>query len=529
MRPLQAGALVFAGFALLPILVGGPAPPSSAVSSPTKSGADDWTTYNGDYSGRRYSALAQINQSNVQGLTVAWAAQLRSAPVKSTALERNGILYLTTPDNVFALDARTGRTVWHYFRESKGDHYGHRGVGMYRDWLYFTTPDCHLVSLNAKDGTVHWDIELADPKLGYFSSMAPLVVRDRVLVGVSGDLTDNPGFLDARDPATGKRQWRWYSEPKPGEPGSETWPQGTDAIAHGGGMTWMTGTWDPELDLVYWGIGNPNPVFAGGVRRGDNLYTSSIVALEAETGMLRWHFQTTPHDTHDYDAVQTPVLFEDTYRGVRRKLLGQGNRNGYFFLLDRVTGKSILTAPYVPTTWASGIDDQGRPRPRTEMEPTVDGVLASPAAFGATNWMAPSFSPDFSLFYLSARRSWGVFYLDTGSKPSGLGGAQYPLLFQSVLKAIDYRTGGIRWSHELGTGENLAGILTTAGRLLFTGDTRENIMALDPATGKTLWHVAAGDKMVAAPMTYALDGRQYILTPVGNVVFAWALPERRAD
>jgi acido-empty-quinoprotein group A len=496
-------------------------------ASPSTPPADAWPTYNGDYSGRRYSALAQINQANVSGLALAWVAQLRSVPIKSTPLEVNGILYLTTPDHVFALDARTGRTVWNYFRESMGDHYGHRGVGMYKDWLYFTTPDCHLISLNAKDGTVRWDIEMADPKRGYFSSMAPLIVRDRLLVGVSGDLTDNPGFLDARDPVTGKRQWRWYSVPKPGESGSETWPKGTDAITHGGGMTWMTGTWDPALDLVYWGIGNPNPVLAGGVRRGDNLYTSSIVALERETGKLRWHFQTTPHDTHDYDATQTPVLFEDTWHGVHRKLLAQGNRNGYFFVLDRVTGKDILTAPFIPTTWSSGVDDHGRPRPRPDMEPTVDGVLVSPAAFGATNWMAPSFSPDLSLFYLSARRSWGMFYLQANGEPKGFAGLQIPLLYQSVLEAIDYRTGDIRWTHELGNGECYAGVLTTAGRLLFTGDNHDNIIALNPATGKTLWHVSVGDKMVASPMTYALDGRQYVLTPAGNVVFAWALPEKR--
>jgi alcohol dehydrogenase (cytochrome c) len=506
-------------FGLLSALGGG-LNPGALLKPPT----DTWPTYNGDYSGKRYSTLVQIDRSNVNKLTVAWVAQLRSVPIKSTPLEVEGILYLTTPDNVFALDARTGRTVWHYVRESKGDHFGHRGVGMYKDWLYFTTPDCHLISLNAKDGTVRWDVEIASPKLGYYSSMAPLVVGDRVLVGVSGEEDNIPGFLDSRDPVTGKVQWRWYTAPKPGEPGSETWPKGTDAITHGGGQTWMTGTYDPESNLIYWGIGNPTPVLYGDNRQGDNLYANSVVALDADTGKLKWYFQATPHDTHDYDATQTPVLIDDVQQGVRRKLLVQGNRNGFLFVLDRVTGKNILTKPYIPTTWSSGVNEHGQPRPRQDLEPTKEGVLVSPSGFGATNWMAPSFSPDFDLFYLSARKSWGIFFRDDSSK--GIAGYNIAVQAESLVEAIDYRTGDIRWTHQLGSGECLAGILTTAGKLLFTGDTQDNIMALDPADGKTLWHVAVGDKMVASPMTYSLDGRQYVITPAGNVLFAWALPAK---
>src|SRR5579872_2633440 len=367
-------------------------------------GADGgWPSYNGDTSGRRYSPLAQINQKNVGSLTLAWMAQMRSVDIKSTPLMVNGILYFTTPDNVWAMDARTGRTIWHYQRESQGDHIGQRGVGMYKDWLYFETPDCHLISLDARNGKMRWDVELADPKLGYFATMAPLIIKDHVLAGVSGDVTDVPGFLDARDPDTGKLQWRWYTEPKPGEPGSETWPQGTDAIAHGGGMTWMTGTYDPGLNLTYWGIGNPNPVLNGDQRKGDDLYTCSIVALDPETGKLKWHFQPSPHDTHDWDAVQTPVLFDDVKNGVRRKLLAQASRNGYFFVLDRSTGEHVLTKPFTPTNWSSGTDRHGQPRPLASKEPKPDGVLVSPGSDGATNWMAPSYDPDFGMFYLSAR------------------------------------------------------------------------------------------------------------------------------
>jgi alcohol dehydrogenase (cytochrome c) len=487
----------------------------------------EWPTYNGDYSGHRYSSLSQIDQSNVNQLTLAWVAQMRGATVKSTPLVVNGIMYVTTPDNVWALDARTGRTVWHYLRESQGDHIGQRGVGMYKDWLYFETPDCHLVSLNAKDGTLRWDIEMADPKLGYFATMAPLVIKDHVLVGVSGDVTDVPGFLDSRDPETGKLQWRWFSEPKPGEPGSETWPKGTDAILHGGGMAWITGTYDPDSNLTYWGIGNPNPVLNGDARKGDNLYTCSIVALDVATGKLKWYFQPSPHDTHDWDAVQTPVLFEDTYQGVRRKLLAQGSRNGYFVVLDRTTGEHLLTKPFIYTNWSSGIDSKGVPRPKLEKEPKPDGVLVSPGSDGATNWMAPSYDPDYGLFFLSARRLWSVFYMTADSKPEGWAGRDRNLFAESVLEGIDYKTGDIKWKKELGDGEAVAGILTTAGKLLFTSDNGQNLVALDPATGKTLWHVPVGGGMAASPMTYELDGRQYLLTPIQNVIFAWALPAKQ--
>ncbi len=340
------------------------------------------------------------------------------------------------------------------------------------------------------------------PKIGYFSTMAPLVIKDHVLIGVSGDVTDVPGFLESRDPETGKLQWHWNTEPKPGEPGSETWPQGTDAIAHGGGMTWITGTYDPDLNLTYWGTGNPNPVLNGDGRKGDNLYTCSIVALDPDTGKLKWHFQPSPHDTHDWDAVQTPILFDDNYRGVQRKLLAQGSRNGYFFVLDRTTGEHVLTKPFIETNWSSGIDSHGQPRPKKEKEPKPDGTLVSPGSDGATNWMAPSYDPDYGMFYLSARRLWSVFYMTAEGKAEGWAGRDRNLWAESVLEGIDTKTGDVKWRHELGEGEDTAGILTTAGKLLFTADNSENLIILDPATGKTLWHTRVGGRMVASPMTY---------------------------
>lgn len=485
----------------------------------------DWPTFNGDYSGARYSSLTQIDASNVRTLTLAWVLQTRSASVKSMPLEVNGILYFTTPDNVWAADAHTGEIVWHYNRPSTGDHIGNRGVGMYKDTLFFETPDCHLIFLNAKDGTLKKDIQLADPKLGYFATMAPLVIRNHVIVGVSGDVTDIPGFLESIDPETGSVQWRWNTEPAPGEPGSETWPRGTDAIKHGGGMTWLTGTYDPELNQLYWGIGNPNPVLAGSGRKGADLYTCSIVSLNPDTGKLNWYFQPSPHDTHDWDAVQTPVLFNAKIDGAPEKLLAQASRNGYFFVLDRGTGEHVVTAPFVKTNWALGIDGRGQPIPNPAKEPKPDGTLVSPGSGGATNWMAPSYDPTTGLFYVTSRRMWNMFYMTATGKPEGWAGRDKGLWAESALVAIDPRTGEIRWRHGIGEGDGVAGILTTAGHLLFSADNYGNLLALDPATGRTLWHVPLGARMTTAPSTYELGGRQYLLTPAGNVIFAWKLPQ----
>ena len=495
--------------------------PAAMLQPPT----DTWPTYNGDYTGRRHSPLKQINTLNVGALTLAWVFPAHSATIKSTPLLVNGILYFTVPDHVWAVDARTGRQIWHYHYNSEGgDKIGNRGVAMYGNWLYFSSPDAHLVSLNAKDGTFRWKVELADYKLGYFATVAPLVIHNHVIVGVSGDVTDVPGFLEARDPETGQVQWHWNTQPKKGQPGSETWPKDSDAIEHGGGMTWITGTYDPDLNLLYWGTGNPNPVLAGEGRPGDNLYTCSIAALNADNGKLAWYFQPSPHDVHDWDAVQTPVLFDADFHGTQRKLLAQASRNGYFFVLDRTTGKNLLTAPFIESNWASGVDSTGRPIAKLDKYPMPDGSLVEPASDGSTNWMAPSFDPDTGLFYVSARRIFSVFYKTATGKPEGWGGRDRNLFSNSVLQAIDYQTGKIRWSHELGDGSDIAGILTTAGGLLFTADNSQNLLALDAASGKTLWHVNAGGGMESSPMTYELDGKQYVLTAVQDQIFVWTLP-----
>lgn len=486
---------------------------------------DTWPTYNGDYSGRRYSTLDQINVGNVNSLTLAWIFPTHAVPIKATALEVNKILYFTVPDNVWAIDARYGRLIWHYERKSEGGHIGHRGVAMYKDSLYFTTPDAHLICLDAKDGKAKWDIVLADSKLEYFATMSPLVIRDHVIVGVSGDSTDIRGVLTSVDPETGAVQWRWYTEPDPGQPGSETWPKDGEAMLHGGGMTWMTGTYDPALNLLYWGTGNPNPVLVGDDRPGDNLYTCSIVALNPETGKLVWAFQPSPHDVHDWDAVQTPVLFDAEFKGKPRKLLAQASRNGFFFVLDRTTGEHLVTSEFIEQTWASGVDNRGRPIAKPSANPSPDGALVAPGSDGATNWMAPSFDPQTNLFYVMARRIYSIFYRTADGKAEGWGGRDKNLYMDSTLRALDYKTGKVVWNHELGRGEDVAGILTTAGKLLFTADTSGNLLALDPVTGKTLWHLNVGDRVLASPMTYQIDGRQYLLVPVHDTIYAFALPE----
>ena len=478
--------------------------------------ADSWPSYHGDYSGRRHSPLTQITPQNVGSLTLAWAFQTgQPAALKSSPLLVNGILYFTVPDNVWAVDARSGHQIWHYtYPPNKGLHIGHRGVAMYKGWFYFTTPDAHLISLDAKDGKVRWNIQIADVDKGYWTTMSPLVVRDHVIVGVSAVIsTTCPGFLRSIDPETGKTQWQWDATP----------PIITKNTTSGG-MTWMTGTYDPELNLVYWGTGNPTPVLNGKTRPGDNPYTCSIVALNADTGKLAWAFSASPHDTHDWDAVETPVLVDADFGGQPRKMLMQTSRNGYFFVLDRTNGKSLLTLPYGPVNWTLGVDGQGRPIPNPEKEPAPDGRIIAPDEGGLTNYRSPSFDPKTGLFIVSAHPSWSIYFAKPADGTYGWAGADYGVWSKGVIEAIDYRTGKIRWTHDVGK-DIFAGVLTTDSGLTFTGDISGNVLALDTSNGKTLWHAGTSERMDTSPITYELDKRQYVVTGTGGVIFAWALPE----
>jgi acido-empty-quinoprotein group A len=498
---------------------------------------DAWPTYNGDYSGRRFSDLTQINDTNINLLKIEWIHRITGiAPqrgvgnptIKSTPLMVNGILYFTIPDHVFAVSARTGEEIWRYDFQDKGGHLvGQRGVGMYRDWLYFLTPDGWFISLNAKDGKERWRKKIADEKLQYFTTMAPMIVKNHVVVGVGGDAMDVRGYLEARDPETGDLQWKWWSEPeKPGDPGSETWPNKA-AMDHGGGMTWLPGTYDPELNLLYWGTGNANPVFAGQSRLGANLFTASIVALNADTGKLVWYFQASPHDTHDWDNVETPVLLDATINGKPRKLLAQAGRCGWFFVLDRTNGKSLLSKPFSGSgNWAKGVDAKGQPIPDLDKEPKVDGSMIDMPALGATNWPPPSYDPQTELFYVNGTEAYGMAYLyDTSPNPEGYGGGGGGNFDpRSALFALDLRTGAARWKHEHsgGAGGMSGGILTTAGHLLFTGDAT-NLVAFDPATGKILWHQQLTAAVSNGPSSWMLDGKQFLIVGAGDSLFALTL------
>jgi len=518
-----------------------------------KPATTSWPSYNGDYSGKRFSTLDQINQGNISKLKVAWEYKVNvgetpgaiiggegkpaSAPndkdisgnsVKATPLLVDGVLYFTTPDNTWAVDARTGKEIWHYFwRTLGGIHIGNRGVGMYGNWLFFETPDNYLVSLDAKTGKERWHTEIADVKEEYFSTSAPIVVGNHVIVGTGGDSLDVPGFLEAHDPETGKVQWKWWSEPlKKGDPGSETWPD-ENSMRHGGGMTWIPGTYDPDLHLYYVGTGNPNPVMAGQSRKGDDLYTCSIVALNVDTGKMVWYFQASPHDTHDWDAAQTPVLFDAEIDGKPRKLIAQANRNGYFFVLDRETGKNIVSQPFIETlNWSKGVNEKGQPIPNPEKNPAVAGVLVSPPSGGGTNWPSPSYDPETGLFYVSTSAMYSMFYLtDTDPHPEGYGATEKPSGgYGDTLRALDYKTGKLVWRHDWPSGE-IAGLLTTAGKLLFSGDGAAHLVAFDPGNGKIIWHTTLAGNVSNGPETYMLDGKQYLIIGAGPRVYAFTLGE----
>ncbi|MBV9442825.1 MAG: acido-empty-quinoprotein group A [Acidobacteriaceae bacterium] len=502
-----------------------------------KQPVNEWPTYNGDYSGRRFSPLTEINSSNVHELSLAWAARFSgssndaSITIKSTPLLVNDVLYFTAPNNVWAADVRTGRELWHYsYPPNTGSTIGNRGLGMYENWLFFETPNSHLVSLDANTGKERWKVQIADPKLDYTSTVAPIVVKNHILVGIGGDHLDNPGFLESVDPETGAVQWKWWTTPRKGEPGIETWPNEYAAM-HGTGQTWMPGTYDPELNLYFLGTGNPNPVMADKSRKGDNLYTCSIVAINPDTGKLVWYYQVSPHDVHDWDAVETPVLVDATVEGQPRKLLLQASRNGYFFVLDRTNGQHILTRAFIDTlNWTKGLNAKGQPIPNPAKFPSPDGVLVSPASSGATNWPAPSFDPETGLLYVGSNRAFSMFYLtDMEERPEGWAGIDRVAGGEGgSLLAIDYKTGNLAWRHDWPSGSGLAAMLTTAGKLLFTSN-QKNIVAFDPTNGRILWHAGMTGNASAGPITYMVGRKQYILVAAGDTLFAFTLNRPEND
>ncbi len=502
----------------------------NGLSEPSK-----WLTYSGDYTGQRHSPLTMITPENVQDLVPIWTFQTgtmtRGRGFETTPLVLDGVLYVTGSNNfAWALDARTGRPFWQYRRNLPDDlTYGssapvNRGFGILGDRLFMVTLDAHLLALDRKTGSVLWDIELADYRIGYAATLAPLVIDDKVIVGISGGEYPTRGFIDAYDPTTGDRIWRFYTVPSPGEFGSETWPDDPEVMARGGGGTWMTGSFDPELNLIYWGTGNPNPDYYGEKREGDNLFTNSIVAIEANTGILRWHYQFTPHDLHDWDSNHVPVLADLVLDGELRKVVMVANRNGFFYMLDRVTGELLVGKPFTDTTWAREIGSDGRP---IVLNDGSKGCLPDP--WGGTNFMPPSFNPDLGILFVTAREVCATFVPQEPEIIPGrtsFGGVVWIDRDQGygALRAIDVRTGERQWEFRYPSA-TMAGVMTTASGLVFAGDHEGNFMAFDASTGRNLWHYQTGSRIWgAAAMTHVLDGRQHVLIPSGTTLVAFALP-----
>ena len=492
----------------------------------------NWLTYHGAYNGQRHSKLAQIHKGNVGQLAPRWMYAIRDANrLESVPVVVDGIMYVSQPNEIYAIDGRTGRIIWDYHREPAIQRGPNRGVAVYGNKVYFGTPDAKLVALDARTGAVVWEAELARAEDGYWSPVAPLVVRGKVIIGIApGDHGLN-GFLDAYDPETGRRLWRWEAIPRPGEPGSETWSG--DSWKTAGGDTWLTGSYDPELNLIYWGIGNPAPDFNGDMREGDNLYTECMVALDADTGKMKWYFQYTPHDVHDWDAVEIPVLVDAMFKGKQRKLLAQANRNGFYYVLDRVTGEFLHGTPFVKLlNWATGLTPKGRPIRVPGVEPTLQGNKVCPATAGATNWMSPAYNPSTGLFYVVAQEGCGISYKSTDTfRPGGFPFAATGYVespdeqWQMHVRALDLTTGQLKWDYkQIGSKRYGAGLLSTAGGLIFAGDDQGFLTALDAASGKALWHFNTGRQISASPMTYEIDGKQYVALTAGSNVVAFALP-----
>jgi alcohol dehydrogenase (cytochrome c) len=510
----------------------------------------NWLTYSGGYSSQRYSALRQISPSNVKNLEQKWVLQNQVYGAwQSSPIVVDGIMYVTQrPNDVLALDAKTGRVFWLYRYTNSGIQQvccgaNNRGLAILGDTLFMGTLDAHLVAIDTKNGKPLWNVEVGDDKLAYSITLAPLVVKDKVIVGVGGAEYGIRGFVAAYHAQTGKELWRFYTIPGPGEPGSDSWSG--EAWSHGGGSIWVTGSYDPALNLTYWGVGNPGPDWNPAQRPGDNLYTDSVVALDADTGALKWHYQFTPNDGYDYDSVQVPVLVDMNWRGAPTKAMLWANRNGFFYVLDRVTGRFLAGTPFVKVTWASGFDEGGRPI----QTPQPTGMPTWPGNQGGTNWYSPSYSPRTGLFYVSAwenyasifRRETVVYepgrrFMGGGNQTvtptpdaPGIGiGRRGPInnwtdaVGNGAVLAIDPQTGQQKWKF-VQYDVSDSGILTTAGDLLFTGGREGYFYALDARTGASLWKASLGGQIVNGPMSYEVDGKQYVSVISGNSLVTFAL------
>lgn len=497
-----------------------------------------WLTYSGNYAAHRFSPLTQITSANVHQLKVAWIyqrPQMTGSGFETSPVVVDGVMYVTEPPTrVTALDVRTGRKLWSWQRpqaaNAKTIGFGayNRGVAILDHNVYVGTLDCSIVALDARTGAVRWETKVEDNQLGFSITAAPLAIDGKVIVGISGGETGIRGFLDAYDAKTGKRLWRCFTIPAPGEPGNETWSG--DAWKTGGGPTWLTGSYDPELNLLYWGTGNPGPDWNGDVRPGDNLYTCSLLAVDATTGKIKWHFQYTPHDTHDWDANEIPVLFDAEIKGRARKVVAMANRNAFYYVLDRVTGEFLVGEPYAKQTWAKGLDAKGRPIVLPNTEPSAEGTLVWPALNGATNWYSPAYSPLTKQFYVAVReRSSYYFKSDVEFKPGTIftGGGERAIdgdgKAWGAIRALDATTGKVQWEFRLHT-PPWGGVLATAGGLVFGCANEGNFFALDAQTGKPLWEIQTGSQIRANPISFSIDGKQHVAIAAGGALLVFGLP-----
>jgi alcohol dehydrogenase (cytochrome c) len=497
----------------------------------------DWLMYGGDYKSQRFSRLTQVNRDNVKNLRASWIYQpnaMGEAPIESSAIVEGGIMYITEPPStVTALDARYGTRIWSWTPRMPsrlytiGVHRSNRGVAVYGNMVYVGTLDCHLVALDAITGAVRWDVHVDQNDQGYSMTGAPRVLDGKVIMGVSGGDVGIRGFLAAYDAKTGKLLWRSYTIPMPGEAGSDTWGSSMQGV--GGGGTWGTGSYDPELHLIYWGTGNPAPDYNGEDRPGANLYTDSVIAVDPDTGKMKWYFQFTPHDTHDWDSIQTPVLFDADVDGKPRKLLSFANRNGFYYVIDRVTGKFVAGRPFVKETWAKGLDANGQPIMNPDTEPTPQGQLIYPDGHGGTNLNSPSYDPQTKLFYVSARET-GAYTTSGRPKvdfPDFGGGGRMNLssdVEYGAVRALDAVTGKMKWQYKILAPAEVS-TLSTAGGLVFSASNEGDFFALDADTGKLLWEFSGGgNDCEANPVTYEVDGKQYVLFAAGNAFVSFSLP-----
>jgi alcohol dehydrogenase (cytochrome c) len=502
----------------------------------------NWMHYWGNYQGTHYSGLKQITRDNVSQLQAQWSLQFPSMPrFETKPVVVDGVMYTAgAPGTVVALDAKTGRQIWQFTRQRKVKNPNeinpyNRGVAVLGNRLFVGTLDAALVALDARTGRLLWETQVADSMLGYSITSTPLIVKDKVITGVSGGEFGARGFLDAYDAATGKRLWRWYTIPAPGEFGNNTWAG--DSWKTGGAPTWLTGSYDPGLNTLYWTIGNPGAQIDRSVRgTGDNLFSDSVVALDPDTGQRKWHFQFTPNDGHDWDSTEDVVLVDRMWHGENRKLLLQANRNGMFYVLDRTNGKFLSGTPFVYQNWNKGLDANGRPieipGSNSSPEPTF---LVYPALGGATNFQAPSYSPITGWFYLEYAESSTAYVsapapFQPGRQYLGRGprGALAPRPNDPApsagIKALDPETGKTVWDFKLSEGSLQNGVMATAGGVLFAASRDGNLIALDAVTGELLWRYQTGSNMWASPMSFAVDGRQYVAIASGVSIYCFALP-----